>query len=133
MIKIKIEALGLELDIEIKDNEDFYSLIVIRSKTSRKDDKGDKWHCQIMDRVRVKELEYLIMEASKNPAVRTEGPVTILDAVITTFIYSIDGKVGKFEVIDFVKNSNELLFMEKLFSLMHELIDDSIFKDYYSE
>lgn len=127
MIKININALDSELDIEIKQNNAHHDLLVILSKSRYFNENGRAWHSKIVAEQTIIKIVNLIKACHANPSVPER--ITINDGNLTTINLEGSSPVH-LTLIDIEPNTIEAELIETLFACMHELIKDSDLEKY---
>lgn len=129
MIKMEIHILGGELDIEIKQVDDQYLLLVILSKSDYFKENGRAWNGKTMNEPKVREIANLIRDCYKKPSI--PKMITINDGRTV----KISLKEDKSEISLTIKNifeegMIEFQLMQKIFDFINEIIPDAILKKY---
>lgn len=125
MIKVKLESLGSEYDIEIKENNSTYNLIVIKSKNEFYKETGKVWHAETKDSGLIKEMETLLETSIASPTKSTR--ITICDGILVTFDCEVNGRKIQFAVRDFEPDTAENNLMIKLFEFCNLHTNETIF------
>lgn len=114
MIKIKIEIHTLtgELDIEIKRNENFYSLLIILSASQYFNENGRIWNGKIMKTEKLFEIVSLIKECYKKPSLPTS--ITINDGRVIKINLNDNESQIVLSLINIDKNTNEFELIQKI-------------------
>jgi len=129
MIKIEIHTLAGQLDIEIKKNENFYTLLVILSKSQYFQEDGKVWSGKIEEAEKLFEITNLIKECYRNPSVPTR--ITILDGRSIKINLKDDESQISLRLIDIDENTNESKLIQKIKELTIEIIgNDAVLQDY---
>jgi hypothetical protein len=129
MIKIQIDILDGCLEIEIKKNINYYSLIVIISKSETFKENGRAWSGEINEEKKVIEIVNLIKECYNNPAV----PIafTINDGRRVKIRLEEDAADINLDIKhSYAEEHGEHLLVEKIFYLINEIIQDQTLKEY---
>ena len=128
MIKININALAGELDIEIKKNDNHYNLIVIMSKSEYFQENGRSWHKKIEDNQTIIKIADLIKACYTTPSI-PEG-ITINDGIIRKI--SLQDTVPIHLVLQdsYYADTNESELMKSIFEYVCELIQDPVLEKY---
>lgn len=111
-LKVRIESLSEEWEIEVKEAATALHLLIIRSKYGGKRTEPGVWSAQVVDRTFFSEIHHWIQTASENPH-RPER-ITILDG--TGFTINCETKDGCFQlsVADFEENTNEYHLVKRV-------------------
>lgn len=128
MIKIAIQSLEGNCDIEIKKNDDQYWLLIIMSKSDYLKETGSVWHEKIKAEGKILEITNLIKQCHKNPSVAKME--TISDGMKVDFNLKEEGVLTRLTIKNIEKGMNEFLLMQNLFELINALIKDPILKKY---
>ncbi|VXC10854.1 MULTISPECIES: hypothetical protein [Chryseobacterium] len=129
MIKIEIHTLTGELDIEIKRNENFYSLLIILSTSQYFNENGRVWNGKIMKTEKLFEIVSLIKECYKKPSLPTS--ITINDGRVIKINLNDNESQIVLSLINIDKNTNEFELIQKIKELTNEIIgNDTILQDY---
>lgn len=128
MIKINLNALEGELDIEIKKNDDHYNLIVILSKSDYFQENGKAWHKKIEDNQTIIKIADLIKACYTTPSI-PKG-ITINDGISRKI--SLQDTVSIHLVLQdsYYANTNESELMKSIFEYVCELIQDPVLEKY---
>lgn len=129
MIKIEIHTLTGELDIEIKRNENFYSLLIILSSSQYFNENGRVWNGKIMKTEKLFKIVNLIMECHRKPSLPTR--ITINDGRVIKINLNDDKSQIVLSLINIAENTNESKLIQKIKELTNEIIgNDTILQDY---
>ncbi|MCF2220462.1 hypothetical protein H9Q08_14335 [Chryseobacterium sp. PS-8] len=130
MIKIETHTLAGQFDIEIKKNENFYTLLIIASKSQYfKDHNGKVWSGKIIETEKLFEITNLIKECYRNPSVPKR--ITILDGRSIKINLKDDDSQITLKLKDIDENTNESELIQKIKELIDEVIGHSkTLKDY---
>ncbi|MEO4005058.1 hypothetical protein [Flavobacterium sp. CAU 1735] len=129
MIKININTLDGELDIEIKKNDNQYDLIVIMSKSDYFQEKGRVWHKQIDDNQTINKIVNLIKACHTNPSV--PNGITINDGIVRKICLDDDTVAIHLVLKDsYHEKTNESELIESIFEYICECIQDPILEKY---
>ena len=129
MIKIEIQILEGQLDIEIKKAGDQYHLLVILSKSAYYKENGRAWNGKTTNQEAVHEIARLIKGSYKNPSVPER--ITIADGMQVNVDLNEEGEEIHFFILNnFDEGTNEFRFMQKIVVLINELIPDDALKKY---
>ena len=129
MIKIEVQILDGQLDIEIKKDGGGYNLLVILSKTAYYKEKGRAWNGRTTNDETVEEIARLIKECYKKPSVPKY--ITILDGIQVNINLKEKGDEIQLSILNnFDEGSNEHQFMQNTFDLINEIIPDDDLKRY---
>lgn len=129
MIKININTCDSELDIEIKQNDAHYNLLVILSKSRYFQENGRAWHSQTEEKQTVTKIVNLIKACSANPSVPKR--ITINDGNLTKINLQGPSPVH-LALIDIEPDTIEAELLETLFDYIREQIQDSDLEKYIS-
>ncbi|MCE3228790.1 MAG: vinculin [Bacteroidetes bacterium] len=127
-LKVKIEALDYEAEIEIKKDGDLYRLIVIKSKSAYYKHNGKAWHGQTAADAQIKEITGLVEECYVAPT-KTKM-ICILDCTVVTFLYDNDKTKINYSIKDFEEGAKQDMLMAKLYELCNKLTGEIIFKKF---
>lgn len=111
-LKVRIERLSEEWEIEVKQVATALHLLIIRSKYGGKRTEPGVWSAQVADRTFLPEIHHWIQTASENPH-RPER-ITILDGTWFTITYETDEVRFQLSVADFEANTNEYHLVKKV-------------------
>jgi hypothetical protein len=129
MIKVQIEILDGELDIEIKKDKDQYFILVILSKSGYYKENGRAWNGKTMDEPKVLEITYLIRECYTKPSIPER--ITICDGMAARISLKEEGSEVSFTILNnFDEGTFELQLLQTLFDLVNEMILDTDLKKY---
>ncbi|MFZ4929042.1 hypothetical protein [Chryseobacterium sp. Mn2064] len=129
MIKIEIHILDGCLDIEIKNNNEHYSLIVIISKSETYKEKGRAWSDIIDNKEKISEIVNLIKESHENPSIPTA--FTINDGRSVTVSLKEDAKDLNLNLVHcYAEEHNEYQLVNNILHLINETIQDKILDGY---
>jgi hypothetical protein len=123
-LKVKIESLDRDVEIEIKKDEDLYRLIVIRSKSNYDRHNGKAFKGQTSDPKDIKPITDLVEECYTAPT-KTKM-ICILDCTVVTFHYKADNIEIKYFIKDFEEGAKQDLLMKKLYDLCNKLCAENI-------
>lgn len=129
MIKIQIDILDGRLEIEIKKNINYFSLMVIISKSETFKENGRAWSGKINEEEKVIEIVNLIKECYKNPNV----PIafTINDGRWVRISLKEDAADTNLEIKhSYAEEHTEHQLIERIFYLINEIIQDKTLKEY---
>ncbi|WP_428070347.1 hypothetical protein [Chryseobacterium gambrini] len=129
MIKIEIHTLAGQFDIEIKKNENFYTLLIIASKSQYFQEDGRVWSGKIEETEKLFEIVNLIKECYRKPSVPTR--ITILDGRSIKINLKDDESQIALHLVDIDENTNESELIQKIKELTIEITgNDAILQDY---
>lgn len=129
MIKIEIHTLARQFDIEIKRNENFYSLLIILSTSQYFNENGRVWNGKIMKTEKLFEIVSLIKECYKKPSLPTS--ITINDGRVIKINLNDDKSQIVLSLINIAENTNESKLIQKIKKLTNEIIgNDTILQNY---
>lgn len=129
MIKIEIHTLAGQLDIEIKKNENFYTLLIIASKSQYFQEDGRVWSGKIEETEKLFEIVNLIKECYRKPSVPTR--ITINDGRLIKINLKDDESQISLRLVDIDENTNESELIQKIKDLTIEIRgNDAILQDY---
>lgn len=111
-LKVQIESLSEEWDIEVKENADILHMIIIRSKYENKRSDPKTWSAQMIDDTFFPGIHTWILQAHKKP--HRTGRITINDGTLFTISYTNSNDVYQLGISDFEENTNEYFLIEKL-------------------
>jgi len=128
MIKINLNALEGELDIEIKKNDDHNNLIVILSKSDYFQENGKAWHKKIEDNQTIFKIADLIKACYTTPSI-PKG-ITINDGISRKI--SLEDSVSIHLALQnsYYTNTNESEVIKSIFEYVCELIQDPVLEKY---
>lgn len=130
MIKINLNTLEGELDIEIKKNDDHYNLIVILSKSDYFQENGKAWHKKIENNQTIIKIADLIKACYTAPSI-PKG-ITINDG-ISRKISLEDEDTAPIHLVlqnSYHTNTNESELIKSIFDYVCEQIQDPILENY---
>ncbi|MGH1517642.1 hypothetical protein [Chryseobacterium sp. JK1] len=129
MIKIGIHILDACLDIEIKKNNEHYSLIVMISKSETYKEKGRGWGGKIDNKEKISEIVNLIKECYENPSIPTA--FTINDGRLVTMTLKEDAKDLNLNLVHrYAEEYNEYQLVKNILHLINETIQDKSLEEY---
>lgn len=129
MIKIQIDILDGRLEIEIKKNINYFSLMVIISKSETFKENGRAWGKKINEEEKVIEIVNLIKECHKNPNVPLA--FTINDGRWVRISLKEDAADTNLEIKhSYAEEHTEHQLIERIFYLINEIIQDKTLKEY---
>lgn len=111
-LKVRIESLSEEWEIEVKEAATALHLLIIRSKYGGKHTEPGVWSAQVVDRTFLPEIHHWIQTASENPH-RPER-ITILDGTRFTISFGTGEARLQLLLTDFEEYTNEYCLVEKL-------------------
>jgi hypothetical protein len=123
-IKVQIATLGLEMEIELKENRGSYELLALQSPGDFVNPSGNAWHATITDIAAVHEVAQLLKQCALFP----EKPerITILDGTSVHFDAVVDGENIRLKIKDFPPMEAQLI--ERLLKLCSVALPDPAFK-----
>lgn len=131
-LKVQIESLSEEWDIEVKESDTVLHMIIIRSKWNGRSDPKT-WSAQIADHTFFPDIHKWMQQAHKNPH-RTKK-ITINDGTLFTISYADDDNTFQLTISNFEENTNEYFLAEKLLDFCmkqtHEDAQIVSLKDYW--
>lgn len=127
-IKINIQTLDGELDIEIKKNENRFIVLVILSKSLFFKESGRVWNGNTLEAEKVLEIAALIKESFEKPSLLRS--LTINDGILVKIILSEEDVATKLNFTDFGNGTIEGELMKRIFIFIDELIQDSDLREY---
>jgi hypothetical protein len=129
VIKVQLEILDGELDIEIKKEGDRYYLLVILSKSDYFKDKGRAWSGNTVNESNVREIAQLIKECYENPSILRS--LTISDGMAATISLKEERSEMRFIILNkFDEGTNESQLLQTLFDFTNDSIQDAVLKNY---
>ncbi|MCI3938321.1 hypothetical protein MQX03_14045 [Chryseobacterium aahli] len=131
MIKIEIHTLAGQLDIEIKKNESFYSLLIILSTSQYFNENGRVWSEKIMKTEKLLEIVSLIKDCHKKPSVPTR--ITINDGRVIKINLNDDEPQIVLSLIDINENTNEFELIQNIKEFINEVTGNDATLQYYLE
>lgn len=128
MIKINIESLAGELDIEIKQTDKHYNLLVIMSKSDYFQEDGKAWHAKIDEDQTILKIVSLIKACHTNPSI-PKG-ITINDGTFRKI--SLEDTVAIHLLLkdSYHANTNESELLKTIFEYVCEQIQDPVLEKY---
>lgn len=111
-LKVQIESLSEEWDIEVKQNNTTLHMIIIRSKWKGRRSDPKTWAAQPLDDAFFPEMYKWIHHASEKP--HQTKQITINDGTCFTISYADDDNTFQLTISNFEENTNEYFLMEKL-------------------
>lgn len=129
MIKIEIHTLAGQLDIEIKKNENFYSLLVILSASQYFKENGTVWSGKIMKTDKLLEIVSLIKDCHKKPSAPTR--ITINDGRVIKINLNDDEPQIVLSLIDIDENTNEFELIQNIKEFINEVTGNDATLQYY--
>jgi len=132
MIKININTLAGELDIEIKKNDHHYNLIVIMSKSDYFQEEGRAWHKQIDDSQTINKIVNLIKACHTDPSI--PNGITINDGIFRKI--SLDDDTVAIHLVlkdSYHTESHESELIRTIFEYANQLIQDPLLEKYIWE
>lgn len=111
-LKIQIESLFEEWDLEIKEEHAELNLLIIRSKFNCVRSEPKVWAASWSDSTFLPEIHQWIHRAAETP--HRPRQITISDGTRFTITYAADGKEYTLVISDFEENTNEYNLVEKL-------------------
>lgn len=128
MIKINIASLAGELDIEIKQTDKHYNLLVIMSKSDYFQEDGKAWHAKIDDDQTILKIVSLIKACHTNPSI-PKG-ITINDGTFRKI--SLEDTVAIHLLLkdSYHANTNESELLKTIFEYVCEQIQDPVLEKY---
>lgn len=124
-LKVQIRTSGLELEIELKKQEDLYRLLVIKSKSDYGKDPGMVWHGESRDETLVKNLSRQALHCYQDPHQPTR--ITILDGMLVNLHYRDEETEFKLSLKEFEEGSPEAGLLRALLACCKQLIHDDAF------
>lgn len=131
MIKIEIDTLAGELDIEIKRNENFYSLLIILSTSQYFNENGRVWNGKIMKTEKLFEIVNLIKECHKKPSLPTS--ITINDGRVIKINLNDNESQIVLSLINIDENTNEFELIQSIKAFINEVTANKTTLQYYIE
>lgn len=129
MIKIEIHTLAGQFGIEIKKNENFYTLLIIASKSQYFQEDGRVWSGKIEETEKLFEIVNLIKECYRKPSVPTR--ITILDGRSIKINLKDDESQIALHLVNIDENTNESELIQKIKELTIGITgNDAILQDY---
>ncbi len=128
MLKVQIQTLTDELEIELKTDQDLYRLLIISSKSDFNKDPGRAWHGASANRELVEALSHLITQCYHSPHQPTH--ITILDGMHVRLHYAHNATAFTLSLNDFEEGSNEALLIRSLLACCKQLLHDDSFDRY---
>ncbi|THF51802.1 hypothetical protein E6C50_08585 [Flavobacterium supellecticarium] len=128
MIKINIASLAGELDIEIKQTDKHYNLLVIMSKSDYFQEDGKAWHAKIDDDQTILKIVSLIKACHTNPSI-PKG-ITINDGTFRKI--SLEDTVAIHLLLkdSYHAHTNESELLKTIFEYVCEQIQDPVLEKY---
>lgn len=129
MIKIEIHTLAGELDIEIKRNENYHSLLIILSTSQYFNENGRVWNGKIMKTEQLFEIVNLIKECHRKPSLPTS--ITINDGRVIKINLNDDESQIVLSLINIDKNTNEFELIHNTKKLINQGTGNNTTLQYY--
>jgi len=128
MIKINITSLAGELDIEIKQTDHQYNLIVMMSKSDYFQEAGKAWHAKIDDDQTITKIVSLIKACHTNPSL-PKG-ITICDGTFRKI--SLEDTVPIHFVLkdSYHEKTNESELLKSIFTYVCNSMQDPVLEKY---
>lgn len=128
MIKINIASLAGELDIEIKQTDSHYNLIVIMSKSDYFQEAGKAWHAKIEDNQMITKIVSLIKACHTNPSL-PKG-ITINDGTYRKISMEDAVPVHLLLKDSYHTHTNESELLKTIFEFVCKQIQDPVLENY---
>ncbi len=129
MIKIEIHTLAGEIDIEIKRNENFHSLLIILSTSQYFNENGRVWNGKIMKTEKLFEIVNLVKECHRKPSLPTS--ITINDGRVIKINLNDDESQIVLSLINIDENTNESELICNIKKLINQGIGNNTTLQYY--
>lgn len=128
MIKINIASLAGELDIEIKQTDKHYNLLVIMSKSDYFQENGKAWHAKIDEDQTILKIVSLIKACHTNPSI-PKG-ITINDGTFRKI--SLEDTVAIHLLLkdSYHAHTNESELLKTIFEFVCKQIQDPVLENY---
>lgn len=130
-LKIIIEQLGGNLDIELKQNGSRWHLIVIASVSPFWSKTGNVWNGTTDDIQKISELSALVKQCHEQPF--QSKRITINDGVMTKIMFDDGNTTIQLLLKDIEQGTTESLLLQKVFQLARETVPkvDVILENFY--
>lgn len=129
MIKIEIHTLAGELDIEIKRNENYHSLLIILSTSQYFNENGRVWNGKIIKTEKLFEIVNLIKECHQKPSLPTS--ITINDGRLIKINLNDDESQIVLSLINIDENTNESELICNIKKLINQGTGNNTTLQYY--
>jgi hypothetical protein len=130
ILKVQIHTLNNEVEIELKQYQDLYRFLIIKSKSGSDKDSGTVWHGESRNQELVKGMSSLIVQCHRSP--HKSGYISILDGMLVSIHYMHEETELKFNFKEFEEGSNEVLLLRTLLAFCKSVVHDETF-DRYSD
>lgn len=128
ILKVHIQTLDHETEIELKKDQALYRLLILKSKSDYDKDPGTVWHGASSNEEPVKAINSLIMACHHVP--HKPARITILDGMLVK-IYSRYGETElSLSINQFAEGSNEVILLQTLFDFCKHIVQDEAFDRY---
>lgn len=128
ILKVQIHTLDNEVEIELKQYQDLYRLLIIKSKSGFDKDSGSVWHGESHNQELVKDMSRLIVQCHRSP--HKPGYISILDGMLVSIHYRHEETELTFSLKEFEEGSNEVLLLRTLLAFCKPLVHDEAFNHY---
>lgn len=128
MIKINIESLAGELDIEIKQTDNHYNLLVIMSKSDYFQENGKVWHAKIDEDQTILKIVGLIKACHTNPSL-PKG-ITINDGTLRKISLEDAVPIHLLLKDSYHAHTNESELLKTIFEFVCKQIQDPVLENY---
>lgn len=128
ILKVQIQTLAHELDIELKKYRELYRLLIIASKSDFDKDPGKVWHGESGNGELVEAISRLAIQCHHAPHQPTR--ITILDGMLVKLHYRYEETEFTLSLNEFEEGSAEVLLLRSLLALCKQLLHDNTFDRY---
>jgi hypothetical protein len=128
ILKVQIHTLDNEVEIELKQYQDLYRLLIIKSKSGFDKDSGTVWHGESRNQEAINTMSNLIVQCYRSP--HKPGYISILDGMHVSIHYIHEETELKFSFKEFEEGSNEVLLLRTLIAFCKPLAHDETFNHY---